>query len=171
MAPPDPLEACWRKASRGSTRKLPLRSARRNRRTAYGGPGNRRAPGYSLETVTSSTAARADRTVSSSVHTNGTPVWVMYQPLYFGEDRTEVQHDLIRRHPLGLIVTAGPGPNGIGAAITNGSPTQAFSGILTCWRWAKSELCLLGAAGRSESGRGQQNVYIRSRISPGYVAD
>jgi transcriptional regulator len=33
----------------------------------------------------------------------------MYQPAHFREDRTEVQHDLIRRHPLGLIVTAGPG--------------------------------------------------------------
>lgn len=33
----------------------------------------------------------------------------MYQPTHFREDRIEVQHDLIRRHPLGLIVTAGPG--------------------------------------------------------------
>jgi transcriptional regulator len=33
----------------------------------------------------------------------------MYQPPHFREDRPEVQHELIRRHPLGLIVTAGPG--------------------------------------------------------------
>jgi transcriptional regulator len=33
----------------------------------------------------------------------------MYQPAHFREDRIEVQHDLIRRHPLGLLVTAGPG--------------------------------------------------------------
>jgi transcriptional regulator len=33
----------------------------------------------------------------------------MYQPAHFREDRTEVQHDLIGRHPLGLLVTAGPG--------------------------------------------------------------
>ena len=33
----------------------------------------------------------------------------MYQPPHFREDRIEVQHDLIRRHPLGLLFTAGPG--------------------------------------------------------------
>jgi transcriptional regulator len=33
----------------------------------------------------------------------------MYQPLHFRENRIEVQHDLIRAHPLGLIVTSGPG--------------------------------------------------------------
>jgi transcriptional regulator len=33
----------------------------------------------------------------------------MYQPPHFREDRLEVQHDLIRAHPLGLVVTAGPG--------------------------------------------------------------
>jgi transcriptional regulator len=33
----------------------------------------------------------------------------MYQPPHFREDRIEVQHDLIRCHPLGLVVTAGPG--------------------------------------------------------------
>lgn len=31
----------------------------------------------------------------------------MYQPSYHREDRLEVQHDLIRRHPLGLVVTMG----------------------------------------------------------------
>jgi transcriptional regulator len=33
----------------------------------------------------------------------------MYQPPHFREDRIEVQHDLIRAHPLGLFVTSGPG--------------------------------------------------------------
>src|SRR5437763_16818757 len=33
----------------------------------------------------------------------------MYQPPAFREDRIEVQHELIRSHPLGLVVTAGPG--------------------------------------------------------------
>jgi transcriptional regulator len=33
----------------------------------------------------------------------------MYQPPHFREDRIEVQHSLIRSHPLGLIVTSGPG--------------------------------------------------------------
>jgi transcriptional regulator len=32
----------------------------------------------------------------------------MYQPPAFREDRIEVQHALIRRHPLGLLITAGP---------------------------------------------------------------
>jgi transcriptional regulator len=33
----------------------------------------------------------------------------MYQPPHFREDRIEVQHALIRAHPLGLLVSAGPG--------------------------------------------------------------
>jgi transcriptional regulator len=33
----------------------------------------------------------------------------MYQPAAFREDRIEVQHALIRTHPLGLLITAGPG--------------------------------------------------------------
>ena len=33
----------------------------------------------------------------------------MYLPAHFREDRLEVQHALIRAHPLGLLVTAGPG--------------------------------------------------------------
>lgn len=32
----------------------------------------------------------------------------MYRPLHFREDRIEVQHALVRAHPLGLLVTAGP---------------------------------------------------------------
>lgn len=33
----------------------------------------------------------------------------MYQPVHFREDRIEVQHALIRAHPLGMLITAGPG--------------------------------------------------------------
>ena len=33
----------------------------------------------------------------------------MYQPPLFREDRLDVQHALIRAHPLGLLVTVGPG--------------------------------------------------------------
>jgi transcriptional regulator len=32
----------------------------------------------------------------------------MYQPPAFREDRLEVQHEFIRAHPLGLLITAGP---------------------------------------------------------------
>ena len=32
----------------------------------------------------------------------------MYQPPAFHEDRIEIQHALIRKHPLGLLITAGP---------------------------------------------------------------
>jgi transcriptional regulator len=33
----------------------------------------------------------------------------MYQPVHFREDRLEVQHALIRAHPLGLLITSGSG--------------------------------------------------------------
>lgn len=33
----------------------------------------------------------------------------MYQPPHFREDRLDVQHELIRTHPLGLLITSGPG--------------------------------------------------------------
>lgn len=33
----------------------------------------------------------------------------MYQPTHFREDRLEVQHRLVREHPLGLLITAGAG--------------------------------------------------------------
>src|SRR5947209_18249685 len=33
----------------------------------------------------------------------------MYQPAHHREDRLAVQHHLIRRHPFGLLITAGPG--------------------------------------------------------------
>ena len=32
----------------------------------------------------------------------------MYQPPAFREDRPEIQHALIRKHPLGLLITSGP---------------------------------------------------------------
>jgi transcriptional regulator len=35
--------------------------------------------------------------------------YAMYQPPAFREDCIEVQHALIRAHPLGLLITAGPG--------------------------------------------------------------
>jgi transcriptional regulator len=33
----------------------------------------------------------------------------MYMPAFYQEDRREVQFDLIRTHPLGLLISAGPG--------------------------------------------------------------
>jgi transcriptional regulator len=33
----------------------------------------------------------------------------MYLPPHFREDRLDVQHELIRTHPLGLLISAGPG--------------------------------------------------------------
>lgn len=33
----------------------------------------------------------------------------MYQPPHFREDRLDVQHALIAAHPLGLLITSGPG--------------------------------------------------------------
>ena len=33
----------------------------------------------------------------------------MYQPLHHREDRIEVQHALIKRHPLGLLISSGGG--------------------------------------------------------------
>ncbi len=33
----------------------------------------------------------------------------MYQPPHFREDRLDVQHRLVFAHPLGLLITAGPG--------------------------------------------------------------
>jgi transcriptional regulator len=32
----------------------------------------------------------------------------MYQPAHFREDRVDVQHALIRKHPLGLLISMGP---------------------------------------------------------------
>jgi transcriptional regulator len=48
----------------------------------------------------------------------------MYQPPHFREDRIEVQHGLIRSHPLGLLITAGPG--GLQA---NAIPFLAYSDL------------------------------------------
>jgi len=46
----------------------------------------------------------------------------MYLPPAFREDRIEVQHQLIRTHPLGLIVTDGPG-----GLIANSVPFVVYS--------------------------------------------
>jgi transcriptional regulator len=46
----------------------------------------------------------------------------MYLPPHFREDRLEVNHDLIREHPLGLLVTAGP--NGL---LANPIPFLVYS--------------------------------------------
>ena len=56
----------------------------------------------------------------------------MYQPPHFREDRIEVQHDLIRAHPLGLLITAGPGgllANPIPFLI---DPEESARGTLRC---------------------------------------
>ena len=50
----------------------------------------------------------------------------MYQPPHFREDRIEVQHGLIRSHPLGLLITAGPG--GLQA---NAIPFLVYSDLAT----------------------------------------
>ncbi len=56
----------------------------------------------------------------------------MYQPPQFREDRLEIQHELIRAHPLGLLVSAGPRglmANQIPFLIDPGSPEL---GTLRC---------------------------------------
>jgi transcriptional regulator len=83
----------------------------------------------------------------------------MYQPPAFREDRIEVQHALIRAHPLGLLITAGPGglmanavpflvyPEGSGpgtlrAHVSRGNPQ---------WReFAAVEECLVVFQGRQK---------------------
>jgi transcriptional regulator len=83
----------------------------------------------------------------------------MYQPPHFREDRIEVQHDLIRSHPLGLVVTAGPGglmANSIPFLVDAGTPER---GTLRChlaranpqWReLASVEECLIVFQGPQE---------------------
>ena len=46
----------------------------------------------------------------------------MYQPSPFREDRIEVQHELIRTYPLGLIITSGPS-----GLMTNSVPFVVYS--------------------------------------------
>ena len=56
----------------------------------------------------------------------------MYQPPHFREDRIEIQHDLIRTHPLGLLITAGPSgllANSIPFLI---DPEESARGTLRC---------------------------------------
>lgn len=56
----------------------------------------------------------------------------MYSPPHFREDRIEVQHDLIRSYPLGLLVSAGP--NGLMANPIPFlvDPTRSEFGTLRC---------------------------------------
>src|SRR5882672_5566951 len=75
----------------------------------------------------------------------------MYQPPQFREERLEVQHALIRSHPLGLLITSGPGglqANFIPFVIDSGASAR---GTLRChlaggnpqWRELQSvEQCL-----------------------------
>jgi transcriptional regulator len=56
----------------------------------------------------------------------------MYQPPHFREDRIEVQHQLIRANPLGLLITAGPG----------GLLANSFPFLLDCDRSDKGTLRL-----------------------------
>jgi transcriptional regulator len=63
----------------------------------------------------------------------------MYQPPHFREDRIEVQHGLIRAHPLGLLITAGPG----------GLIANPFPFLLDA-----------EASGQEESGKGTLRLHI-----------
>ncbi len=62
----------------------------------------------------------------------------MYQPPHFREDRLEVLQELVRAHPLGLLISAGPGglmANPIPFVLDPGSPTlgpQRQLGLLRC---------------------------------------
>jgi transcriptional regulator len=47
----------------------------------------------------------------------------MYQPPAFREDRIEVQHALIRAHPLALLITSGPG-----GLMANAVPFLVYAG-------------------------------------------
>ena len=83
----------------------------------------------------------------------------MYQPPHFREDRIEIQHDLIRAHPLGLLITAGPG-----GLLANSIPflidaEESERGTLRChiaranphWReFAAVEQCLVVFQGPQE---------------------
>ena len=83
----------------------------------------------------------------------------MYQPPHFREDRIEIQHDLIRTHPLGLLITAGPSgllANSIPFLI---DPEESARGTLRChlaranpqWReLATVEQCLIVFQGPQE---------------------
>ena len=56
----------------------------------------------------------------------------MYQPTHFREERLDVQHALIKAHPLGLLISVGPdGPeaNGIPFLLDSAAPPL---GVLKC---------------------------------------
>ncbi|MBL8670055.1 MAG: FMN-binding negative transcriptional regulator [Alphaproteobacteria bacterium] len=75
----------------------------------------------------------------------------MYQPAHHREDGIEAQHDLIRAHPLGLLVSAGPGGLMANLAPFLIDPAAGARGTLRChlaranpqWR----DLAALGAQG------------------------
>ena len=75
----------------------------------------------------------------------------MYQPPHFREDSLEVQHDLIRARPLGVLVNAGPGGLVANHIPFTLYPTEGQFGALRChvsranqqWRELQSvEECL-----------------------------
>lgn len=75
----------------------------------------------------------------------------MYQPTHFREDNLEVQHDLIRAQPLGLLVSAGAGGLVANHIPFTLYPTEGQFGTLRChvsranlqWRELQSvEECL-----------------------------
>jgi transcriptional regulator len=77
----------------------------------------------------------------------------MYQPPAFREDRIEVQHALIRRHPLGLLITAGPG----------GLIANPFPFLLDAK--ASGDAKAPGQDGQEESGNGTLRLHI-ARANP-----
>ena len=113
----------------------------------------------------------------------------MYQPPHFREDRIEIQHDLIRTHPLGLLITAGPSgllANSIPFLI---DPDESARGTLRChlaranphWReLAAVEQCLIVFQGpqeyispvlvsdqtRNRKGRADVELCHRARLGP-----
>ena len=56
----------------------------------------------------------------------------MYQPPHFREDRLEVQHELVRNHPLGLLISAGPGGLIANAVPFLIDPVGSELGVLRC---------------------------------------
>ena len=74
-------------------------------------PDPSRSWGFGHEVVQSMVKNRIFRLGRPSVKRRPSPVGsaAMYQPPHFREDDLAAQHGLMRAHPLGLLVTAGPG--------------------------------------------------------------
>ena len=79
----------------------------------------------------------------------------MYQPPAFREDRIEVQHELIRAHPLGLLITAGPG----------GLIANPFPFLLDAKTSGQEASGQEGQEGQEESGNGTLRLHI-ARANP-----